>query len=80
MLYYGLFTSLNSVIIIENPGLMDVCEKLFTSLILFFNLQLGTGLSILISKRNPSLVTTFSLLSCGYILSSYREVWLLCML
>ncbi|KAK8572657.1 hypothetical protein V6N13_048234 [Hibiscus sabdariffa] len=35
---------------------------------------LGTGLSILISKRNPSLVTTFSLLSCGYVLSSYREV------
>ncbi|KAL1372856.1 hypothetical protein HN51_002924 [Arachis hypogaea] len=35
---------------------------------------LGTGLSIWIAKRNPSLVTTFSLLSCGYILSSYREV------
>ncbi|KAE9602087.1 hypothetical protein Lal_00049544 [Lupinus albus] len=35
---------------------------------------LGTGLSIFISKRNPSLVTTFSLLSCGYILSSYKEV------
>ncbi|RDX84695.1 Protein root UVB sensitive 6, partial [Mucuna pruriens] len=35
---------------------------------------LGTGLSILIARRNPSLVTTFSLLSCGYILSSYREV------
>ncbi|BAT77254.1 Protein root UVB sensitive 6 [Vigna angularis] len=35
---------------------------------------LGTGLSILISKRNPSLVTTFSLLSFGYIVSSYREV------
>ncbi|KAK7292516.1 hypothetical protein RIF29_08298 [Crotalaria pallida] len=35
---------------------------------------LGTGFSIFISKRNPSLVTTFSLLSCGYILSSYREV------
>ncbi|KAE8695531.1 Protein root UVB sensitive 6 [Hibiscus syriacus] len=35
---------------------------------------LGTGLSILISKRNPSLVTTFSLLSCGYVFSSYREV------
>ncbi|KAJ1400406.1 Root UVB sensitive family [Sesbania bispinosa] len=35
---------------------------------------LGTGLSIMIAKRNPSLVTTFSLLSCGYILSSYREV------
>ncbi|WVZ10544.1 hypothetical protein V8G54_015074 [Vigna mungo] len=35
--------------------------------------ELGTGLSIMIAKRNPSLVTTFSLLSCGYILSSYRE-------
>ncbi|PRQ19635.1 putative Root UVB sensitive family [Rosa chinensis] len=35
---------------------------------------LGTGLSILISKRNPSLVTTFALLSCGYVLSSYKEV------
>lgn len=39
-----------------------------------FCLKLGTGLSIMISKRNPSLVTTFSLLSCGYIFSSYREV------
>ncbi|KAL1564881.1 Protein root UVB sensitive 6 [Salvia divinorum] len=35
---------------------------------------LGTGLSIMISKRNPSLFTTFGLLSCGYILSSYKEV------
>ncbi|XP_059447617.1 protein root UVB sensitive 6 [Corylus avellana] len=35
---------------------------------------LGTGLSIMISKRNPSLVTTFAFLSCGYVLSSYREV------
>lgn len=35
---------------------------------------LGTGMSILISKRNPSLVTTFALLSCGYVLSSYQEV------
>ncbi|XVF26384.1 hypothetical protein REPUB_Repub14bG0011200 [Reevesia pubescens] len=35
---------------------------------------LGTGLSIVISKRNPSLVTTFALLSCGYVFSSYREV------
>ncbi|CBI29631.3 hypothetical protein AAG906_014822 [Vitis piasezkii] len=35
---------------------------------------LGTGLSIMISKRNPSLVTTFALLSCGYVLSSYQEV------
>ncbi|XP_062177546.1 protein root UVB sensitive 6 [Alnus glutinosa] len=35
---------------------------------------LGTGLSIMISRRNPSLVTTFAFLSCGYVLSSYREV------
>ncbi|XP_042478883.1 protein root UVB sensitive 6-like [Macadamia integrifolia] len=35
---------------------------------------LGTGLSIMISKRNPSLVTTFALLSFGYVLSSYQEV------
>ncbi|KAG8054440.1 hypothetical protein GUJ93_ZPchr0001g29974 [Zizania palustris] len=35
---------------------------------------LGTGLSIFISKRNPSLVTSFALLSCGYLLSSYQEV------
>ncbi|KAK4804223.1 hypothetical protein SAY86_004040 [Trapa natans] len=35
---------------------------------------LGTGLSIMISRRNPSLVKTFALLSCGYILSSYQEV------
>ncbi|KAI5356429.1 PREDICTED: root UVB sensitive [Prunus dulcis] len=35
---------------------------------------LGTGLSIMISKRNPSLITTFGLLSCGYVLSSYQEV------
>ncbi|KAK2987001.1 hypothetical protein RJ640_024899, partial [Escallonia rubra] len=35
---------------------------------------LGTGLSIMIAKRNPSLVTTFALLSCGYIFSSYQEV------
>ncbi|MQL77223.1 hypothetical protein Taro_009629 [Colocasia esculenta] len=35
---------------------------------------LGTGLSILISKRNPSLVASFALLSCGYIFSSYQEV------
>lgn len=35
---------------------------------------LGTGLSIMISKKNPSLVSTFAFLSCGYILSSYREV------
>ncbi|CAM8899323.1 unnamed protein product [Rhodiola kirilowii] len=35
---------------------------------------LGTGLSIWISKRNPSLFTTFGLLSCGYVFSSYKEV------
>ncbi|XP_075492826.1 protein root UVB sensitive 6-like [Primulina tabacum] len=35
---------------------------------------LGTGLSILLSKQNPSLVTTFTLLSCGYLMSSYQEV------
>ncbi|CAI0376793.1 unnamed protein product [Linum tenue] len=35
---------------------------------------LGTGLSIWLTRRNPSLVTTFSLLSCGYLLSSYQEV------
>ncbi|CAN0913300.1 Protein root UVB sensitive 6 [Linum grandiflorum] len=35
---------------------------------------LGTGLSIMLTRRNPSLVTTFSLLSCGYLLSSYQEV------
>ncbi|KAK2661439.1 hypothetical protein Ddye_000013 [Dipteronia dyeriana] len=35
---------------------------------------LGTGLSIMISRRNPSLVTTFAFLSCGYIFSSFQEV------
>lgn len=40
----------------------------------FIPLKLGTGLSIFISKRNPSLFTTFGLLSCGYVLSSYHEV------
>ncbi|XP_047328913.1 protein root UVB sensitive 6-like [Impatiens glandulifera] len=35
---------------------------------------LGTGLSIMLSRRNPSLATTFTLLSCGYIFSSYQEV------
>ncbi|KAI3448382.1 hypothetical protein Pfo_005047 [Paulownia fortunei] len=35
---------------------------------------LGTGLSIMIAKRNPSLVTTFAILSCGYLMSSYQEV------
>lgn len=35
---------------------------------------LGTGLGIMISKRSPSLVTTFAFFSCGYVLSSYQEV------
>ncbi|GAB4847434.1 Protein root UVB sensitive 6 [Ancistrocladus abbreviatus] len=35
---------------------------------------LGTGLSIMVSKRNPSMLSTFAFLSCGYVLSSYREV------
>eukprot|EP00252_Welwitschia_mirabilis_P004219 TRINITY_DN14477_c0_g1_i1.p1 TRINITY_DN14477_c0_g1~~TRINITY_DN14477_c0_g1_i1.p1 ORF type:complete len:487 (-),score=87.04 TRINITY_DN14477_c0_g1_i1:368-1828(-) len=35
---------------------------------------LGTGLSIFLSKRNPSLVTTFAVLSFGYVFCSYREV------
>lgn len=39
-----------------------------------FLMKLGTGLSILISKRNPSLVKTFAFLSFGYVFSSYREV------
>ncbi|XP_073124111.1 protein root UVB sensitive 6-like isoform X2 [Henckelia pumila] len=35
---------------------------------------LGTGLSLMIAKRNPSLITMFTLLSCGYVMSSYQEV------
>ncbi|GMH24449.1 hypothetical protein Nepgr_026292 [Nepenthes gracilis] len=35
---------------------------------------LGTGLSLMISKRNPSLFSTFAFLSCGYVFSSYKEV------
>ncbi|KAK4476804.1 hypothetical protein RD792_015964, partial [Penstemon davidsonii] len=35
---------------------------------------LGTGMSIMMAKRNPSMVTTFALLSCGYLMSSYQEV------
>ncbi|CAO2828614.1 unnamed protein product [Amaranthus hypochondriacus] len=35
---------------------------------------LGTGLSIMLSKKNPSLFTTFAFLSCGYVMSSYLEV------
>ncbi|KAL2609109.1 hypothetical protein R1flu_027682 [Riccia fluitans] len=34
----------------------------------------GTGLGILLSKKNPSLFATFVGLSCGYILSSFQEV------
>lgn len=40
----------------------------------FLLVKLGTGMSILISKSNPSLVTSFAFLSCGYLLSSYHEV------
>nr|POE85000.1 protein root uvb sensitive 6 [Quercus suber] len=39
-----------------------------------YAMKLGTGMSIMISRRNPSLVTTFALLSCGYVFSSYQEV------
>ncbi|XP_051145703.1 protein root UVB sensitive 6-like isoform X2 [Andrographis paniculata] len=35
---------------------------------------LGTGLGIMVAKRNPPLVPTFALLSCGYMLGSYQEV------
>lgn len=35
---------------------------------------LGTGLGIFISKRNPSLMATFMVLSCGYLCCSYQEV------
>lgn len=35
---------------------------------------LGTGLSVMMAKRNQSLLTTFSILSCGYVFSSYQEV------
>ncbi|WOK94548.1 protein root UVB sensitive 6-like isoform X1 [Canna indica] len=35
---------------------------------------LGTGLCILISKRKPSLVASFTFLSCGYVFSAYQEV------
>lgn len=48
-----------------------VCEK---ARFVHLFLKLGTGLSIMISKRNPSLVRTFALLSCGYLFSSYQEV------
>uniref|UniRef100_A0A2C9V5A7 Protein root UVB sensitive 6 n=4 Tax=Manihot esculenta TaxID=3983 RepID=A0A2C9V5A7_MANES len=35
---------------------------------------LGTGLSIMITKRNPSMVASFALLSCAYVFSSFQEV------
>ncbi|KAJ8499461.1 hypothetical protein OPV22_010013 [Ensete ventricosum] len=35
---------------------------------------LGTGLCLLISKRNPSLLASFTFLSCGYVFSAYHEV------
>lgn len=35
---------------------------------------LGTGLGIFISKRSPSLVATFCVLSCGYMISSFNEI------
>ncbi|AQK93725.1 Protein root UVB sensitive 6 [Zea mays] len=49
-----------------------VCKISFVCYFLF--VKLGTGMSILISKSNPSLVTSFAFLSCGYLLSSYHEV------
>ncbi|MCO5588450.1 hypothetical protein L7F22_042406 [Adiantum nelumboides] len=35
---------------------------------------LGTGLGIYISRRNPSLMATFVVLSCGYLCCSYQEI------
>eukprot|EP00897_Mesotaenium_endlicherianum_P009159 jgi/Mesen1/8271/ME000448S07419 len=35
---------------------------------------MGTSLGIVLSKRSPSLVATFAVLSCGYLLSSFHEV------
>ncbi|KAG0594075.1 hypothetical protein M758_UG045500 [Ceratodon purpureus] len=35
---------------------------------------MGTGLGIFISKKNPSLIATFCVLSCGYMISSFNEV------
>ncbi|GMP40753.1 hypothetical protein CsSME_00011081 [Camellia sinensis var. sinensis] len=35
---------------------------------------LGTGLSIIMAKTNPSILTTFAFLFCGYLCSSYQEV------
>jgi hypothetical protein len=37
------------------------------------HVQMGMGFGILLSKRNPSLLATFGVLSCGYLLSSYNE-------
>nr|PNR53115.1 hypothetical protein PHYPA_009490 [Physcomitrium patens] len=35
---------------------------------------MGTGLGIFISKKSPSLVATFCVLSCGYMISSFNEI------
>eukprot|EP00246_Nothoceros_aenigmaticus_P002038 TRINITY_DN12767_c0_g1_i1.p1 TRINITY_DN12767_c0_g1~~TRINITY_DN12767_c0_g1_i1.p1 ORF type:complete len:315 (-),score=40.38 TRINITY_DN12767_c0_g1_i1:258-1127(-) len=35
---------------------------------------LGAGLGIFLSKQNPPLAATFVALSCGYLISSYKEV------
>ncbi|MCO5603965.1 hypothetical protein L7F22_058122 [Adiantum nelumboides] len=40
---------------------------------------LGTGLGIFISKKNPSLMATFAILSCGYLCCSYNEVKSVCL-
>ncbi|KAG8368929.1 hypothetical protein BUALT_Bualt15G0097500 [Buddleja alternifolia] len=57
------------------PGLISADECFATRLMGWTSgAGLGTGLSIMIAKRNPSLFATFALLSCGYVMSSYREV------
>ncbi|KAJ0078051.1 hypothetical protein Patl1_36691 [Pistacia atlantica] len=53
---------------------MKICFLWNRSCIRLWCIKLGTGLSIMISKRNPSLIATFALLSSGYVLSSYKEV------
>ncbi|KAI5070350.1 hypothetical protein GOP47_0014693 [Adiantum capillus-veneris] len=40
---------------------------------------LGTGLGIFISKKNPSLMVTFAVLSCGYLCCSYNEIKSVCL-
>lgn len=40
---------------------------------------LGTGLGIFISKKNPSLMVTFAVLSCGYLCCSYQEIKSVCL-